>query len=84
MNILKHMEAAFVVALGLASSAAFMAGSLPTAHAHAPTAVSASATPSDMMVVVVSAKHMSAEEKLQSLQEEQRLAIAHGSSARRM
>jgi hypothetical protein len=69
MNIVKHMEAAFVVALGLAGSATYLIDALPEAQAHPQTAATI-ATPANMAVVTVSAKRMSAAEKQQSLEAE--------------
>ncbi|MES2017193.1 MAG: hypothetical protein V4484_11915 [Pseudomonadota bacterium] len=61
MNILKHMEAVFVATLVLAVSSSYLVDTLPQAHAKP--ALSASA---QVPTVVVSAKRMSAQEKLQS------------------
>lgn len=75
MKLIKHMEAAFVIALGFAGAVA----ALPdlSSEAHARTAV-ASAGP-EVPVVVVAAKRMTAEQKLQSLREEARLAADNSS-----
>lgn len=67
MNILKNMEAIFVVTLALVGSADYLAEALPQANA-AP--VSAIATSGKVAVVTVSAKRMTAEEKAQSLVDE--------------
>lgn len=75
MNILKHMEAVFLVTLGIAGVASVAVETLPEAYAKAPvSSVAGAAAPANMPVVVVSAKRMSAEEKLQSLREESKLA----------
>jgi hypothetical protein len=73
VNFLKNFEAAFVVALGVAASASYLARSPDEPAAAAPRTVSV-ATPSTMAVVTVSAKRMSAEEKQRSLEDERRLA----------
>lgn len=65
MNILRNFEAVFVVALGVAASASFLAPS-----ADESTAI---ATESRMAVVNVPAKRMSAQEKQRSLEDERRL-----------
>ena len=80
MSLIKNMEAVFVVTLGLACSATYMLD----AQAQSPAASASVATPTQVAVVTVSAKRMSAAEKLQSLQEEQRLASAHNTPVRRM
>jgi hypothetical protein len=70
MNILKNFEAVFIVALGTAIAAAGMA---PSASMDNPSPTSI-ATPSQVAVVTVSAKRMSAQEKQRSLEDERRLA----------
>jgi hypothetical protein len=66
MSLIKHMEAVFVVTLGLACSASYVLDTLPEARAVAPTAIAASAaTPA---------------EKLQSLEEERKLASIRAGS----
>ena len=67
MNILKHMEAVFVVAAVLTVGGSYVLDTLPQANAKA--AVTASAAVQGP-VVVIKAKRMSAEEKRQSLQAE--------------
>ncbi len=62
MNLLKHMEAIFIATVVLAVSSSYVADTLPTAHAKQAAASSTAAVPT----VVVSAKRMSAEEKLQA------------------
>lgn len=75
MNILKHMEAVFLVTLGLASVASVAVDTRPQTHAKAPVAYAASsATPATMPVVVISAKRLTDAEKWQSLQEESKVA----------
>lgn len=69
MNILKNMEAIFVVTLALVGTADYLADGLPQAHAQ-PLVASAIATSGKVAVVTVSAKRMSAEEKAQSLLDE--------------
>ena len=74
MNIIKNMEAIFVVTLGLAGSATYLLDTLPQAQAKAPVLSASVATPTKLAVVTVSAKRMSAAEKQQSLQDERKLA----------
>lgn len=76
MNILSHMEAAFVVALGLASSVAvFTTDATPSTP---PAITAAAAAPTfNVATVVVSAKRMTAAEKRESLREESAFASAH-------
>lgn len=69
MNILKNMEAIFVVTLALVGSADYLADALPQANAQ-PVAASAIATSGKVAVVTVSAKRLSAQEKAQSLIDE--------------
>jgi hypothetical protein len=73
MNIAKHMEAIFVAALACAGSASYLVDALPLAQAHASIPLASSiATPTKMAVVTVSAKRMSAADKVASLQAGQR------------
>lgn len=67
MNILKHMEAVFVATVALAVSGSYLLDAVPQAHAK-PAVQATVAT--EVPVVVVSAKRMSAAEKRQSLQAE--------------
>ena len=63
MNIAKHMEAVFVVALAAAGSASYFTDAVP--HAHASPAViqdSSIATETRMAVVVVKGKRPAAEQ----------------------
>jgi heptaprenylglyceryl phosphate synthase len=64
VNIAKHMEAIFVVALAAAGSAHFIAGQLPQAQAR-PAAIqdSSIATETRMAVVVVKGKRPAAEQR---------------------
>ena len=59
MNIAKHMEAVFVVALAAAGSANYLADAVPQAHA-SPAVIqdSSIATETRMAVVVVKAKRL--------------------------
>ena len=66
MNLLKHMEAVFLVTVAAAVSGSWLIDTLPEANARAVSARAQQAIP----VVVVSAKRMSAEEKQRSLQAE--------------
>lgn len=73
MNILKNMEAVFLVSLAIAGPASVVIDALPDAKAtRTPTA--AIATQQAIPVVVVSARRMTEEEKRQSLEEEARAA----------
>lgn len=65
MNIAKHMEAVFVVALAAAGSAHFVADQLPQAQAR-PAAIqdSSIATETKMAVVVVKGKRPGADKPL--------------------
>ncbi|WP_182915738.1 hypothetical protein [Massilia cavernae] len=73
MNILKHMEAVFLVSLAVAGPVTVAFDAIPEAHAAAArSTVVASAAPDQAIpVVVVSAKRMTDAEKLQSLEEEE-------------
>jgi len=78
MNVLKNFEALFVVTLGLACAANYVMGDA-TATPAVPAAVTAAAAPAaaqPMSVVVVSAKRLSAEQKLQSLADERAAQLA--------
>jgi hypothetical protein len=72
MNILRNFEAVFVVALGVAASASFLAQ--PPDALTVATREAAVATESRMAVVTVAAKRMSVQEKRRSLEDERRLA----------
>lgn len=69
MNILKHMEAAFLFSLAAAGLGSLAVEAIPPAQASVPAAVVENpiATPTRMAVVKVGAKRMNAAEKLQSL-----------------
>ena len=73
MNVIKHMEAAFLVTLGVACTAGVAVDAIPSAQARAvaPAAVAVTA-PSTIPVVRVSAKRMSTIDKLRSLADEVR------------
>jgi hypothetical protein len=66
MNLLKHMEAAFIASVALTVGGSQLIDRLPEAHAR-PAAVAAAASPAPAQVVVVKARRMSAKEKRQSL-----------------
>lgn len=70
MNLLKHMEAVFIATVVLAVSSTYVADTLPTAHATPSAAITTAAaapiTSAGVPVVVVSAKRMSPQEKLQA------------------
>ena len=63
MNVIKHMEAAFVVALGLAAAASVAVDTMKPAQASAPVY----ATTAGIPVVHVTAKRLTAVEKQQML-----------------
>jgi len=68
MNILKHMEATFLVAALVAVPASYLGGVTPDARAHSVSADTIAygagvATPTRMATVVVSAKRPDASEK---------------------
>lgn len=72
MNILKQMEAAFLVAALVAVPASYLGGGIPDAQAHVNTAstqayADAVATSGKTAVVVVSAKRLDVEEKRELL-----------------
>lgn len=73
MNILKNMEAVFLVSLAIAGPASVVIDALPEANATRMPAT-AIATQQAIPVVVVSARRMTDEEKRQSLEEEARAA----------
>lgn len=64
MNLMKHMEAAFVVAMSLTVSGSYLMDAIPDAHARNYSADAAMVASGDRMATVtVSAKRLSAEEK---------------------
>lgn len=64
MNIMKHMEAVFVVAIGVAVSGSYLIDNIPEAQARTYTADAAQvASGARMAVVTVTAKRLSPEEK---------------------
>ena len=71
MNILKNFEAVFVVTLSLACAASYALD-----NTSADTSSPAYAAASNMQVVVVSAKRMTAEQKRQSLIDERATTLA--------
>ncbi len=73
VNIIKHMEAAFVVALAAVGSVAYLAEAVPNVHAQPYfTDDAAVATSGKMAVVVVTGKRQSDDEKLALLMAERR------------
>jgi acid phosphatase class B len=74
MNVLKNFEALFVVTLGLACAANYVLDTSTVPEAQPLTASAALAT--DIPVVVVSAKRMSAEQKAQSLLDERKASAS--------
>lgn len=75
MNILKNMEAVFLVSLAIAGPASVVIDTLPEAHAGRVPEASA-ATQQAMPVVIVSARRMTDAEKRRSLAEEARSAAS--------
>ncbi|KGF81963.1 hypothetical protein IA69_08455 [Massilia sp. JS1662] len=68
MNVIKHMEAAFVVALGLAAAGSVALDSVKPAQATAPAVATAVlATTAGIPVVHVTAKRLTPVEKQQML-----------------
>jgi len=64
MNLMKHMEAVFVVAMTLAVSSSYLLDAIPAAHArHYSPDPAMVASGGKMAVVTVTAKRLSAEEK---------------------
>jgi hypothetical protein len=63
MNVLKHMEAVFVLALAVAGSASYVAA----ARESQPQVASNIATPTKMAIVTISAKRPTAAQKRQLL-----------------
>jgi hypothetical protein len=64
MNLIKHMEAVFVVAISLAVSGSYLLDVIPEAHARSYSADSAMvASDGKVAVVTVSAKRLTQEEK---------------------
>jgi hypothetical protein len=73
MNIIKHMEAAFLFSLSVAGVASVLADSIPSAQAHTiPAATVSVASNAGIPVVKVTAKRLSAAEKQRLLIEETR------------
>jgi hypothetical protein len=79
MNILKNAEAVFISTAAIACTSAFLFSPAPMPKADAP--IYDAGTP--MQVVVVSAKRMTPDEKLQSMREERQLAASRDSVAKR-
>lgn len=64
MNVMKHMEAVFVIAMSLAVSGSYLMEAIPEAQARNYSADTAMVASGDKMAVVtVSAKRLSGEEK---------------------
>jgi hypothetical protein len=76
VNILKHMEAVFVVTVAFLGSAAFVTERVPEANARPYPAPAASATAAEapLPTVYVTAKRMTPDEKRRSLEQERRAA----------
>lgn len=83
MNILKNMEAVFLVSLAIAGPASVVLDALPEANARRVPEATVAAAQQSMPVVVVSARRMTDAEKRQSLADEARagqLQVASRSS----
>ena len=64
MNLMKHMEAVFIVAMSVAVSGSYLLDAIPEAHARNYSADAAMVASGDKVAVVtVSAKRLSAQEK---------------------
>jgi hypothetical protein len=75
VNILKHMEAVFVVTVAILGSAAFVNENLPKANAQPYSlAAVAPAAEAPIATVYVTAKRMTPEQKRLSLEQERRAA----------
>ena len=70
MNVIKHMEAAFLFSLSVAGVASIAVDAIAPAQARVPVQATSSAIRADIPVVHVSAKRMTEAEKRQSLIEE--------------
>ena len=69
MNVLKHMEAVFVIALAAAGTTSFVAHAVPHAAAPADSQLSASiGTPTKIAIVTVVGKRLSPVQKQRLLQ----------------
>jgi hypothetical protein len=80
MNVLKNFEALFVITLGLACAATYAVGDTAETQSAAVASYTVPAAASDMQVVVVSAKRLSAEQKKQSLLDESKATLAAGNA----
>jgi hypothetical protein len=69
MNVLKHMEAAFLFSLSVTGVASVAVDAIPPAQASVPARIEVAVQP-DMPIVHVSAKRMTEAEKRASLQAE--------------
>jgi hypothetical protein len=69
MNVLKHMEAAFLFSLSVAGAASVAIDAIPPAQASVPVQAQVEVQPT-MQVVHVTAKRMTDAEKRQALQAE--------------
>lgn len=75
MNVLKHMEAIFVVTVAIFGAGALVTESLPEAQARSYSTPAASVVAeAPMAVVYVTAKRMTPEQKRLSLEQERRSA----------
>jgi len=74
MNVLKHMEAAFIIALAAAGTTSLVAEAMPFSAAQTDAPLSASiGTPTKMAVVTVTAKRLTPAEKERQLRAERAL-----------
>lgn len=74
VNVLKHMEAVFVVTVAIFGAGAFVSENLPEANARPYSAPAASTAEAPMTVVYVTAKRLTPEQKRLSLEQERRSA----------
>ncbi|WP_332856536.1 hypothetical protein [Duganella sp. S19_KUP01_CR8] len=81
MNVLKNFEALFVVTLGLACAANYVLDETTAAPAPVQASYTAPAAAKDMQVIVVSAKRLTAEQKKQSLIDENKSVLAADTTA---
>jgi hypothetical protein len=71
MNVLKHMEAAFIIALAAAGATSLVAQAMPYTAGPSDAPLSASiGTPTKMAVVTVTAKRLTPAEKQRQLRAE--------------
>jgi hypothetical protein len=79
VNILKHMEAIFVVTVAVLGSAAVITERLPEANARPYSAPAAVTSEAPLTTVYITAKRMTPEQKRVSLEQERRAAAGNRS-----